>query len=43
VRLLVGETYVIVYGEEETVVVTVNLVCDLIRLGELSVALGYAF
>lgn len=42
VRLPVGETYVIVYGEEETVVVTVNSVCGLVRLGELPVALGCA-
>ena len=42
VRLLVGELYVIVYGKEETVVVTVNSVCGLVRLGELPVALGCA-
>lgn len=43
VRLPVGETYVSVYGEEETVVVTVNSVCGLVRLGELPVAIGCAF
>ena len=44
-RLLVrevGETYVIVYGKEETVVVTVNSVCGMVRLGKLPVALGCA-
>lgn len=42
VRLLVEETYVIVYDEEKIVVVIVNSICDLIRLGELLVALGCA-